>query len=87
MTAPVDPVLAPAGAGHRGVLVWRWGTPMRVLSSAPVGGGLGEVRWLVNVGVPSDYGRTDLARHAGEVSAVHDEPATQVIVPTVGSVR
>lgn len=51
------------------MLVWRWSVLVRVLSSAPVGGGLGEVRWLVNVGVPSDYGRTDLANHAGEVVA------------------
>lgn len=51
------------------MLVWRWDTPMAVLSSAPVGGGLGEVEWALNIGVPSDYGRTDLSEHAREVAA------------------
>ena len=51
------------------MLVWRWDTPTAVLSSAPVGGGLAEVEWLLNVGVPSDYDRTDLSEHAREVEA------------------
>lgn len=42
---------------------------MAALSSAPVGGGLGPVDWVLNIGVGSDYGRTDLAGHAGEVAA------------------
>ena len=59
----------PATAGHRGVLVWRWAEPVAALSSAPVGGGLGWMDWVLNIGVGSDYGRTDLAEHAGEVAA------------------
>ncbi len=51
------------------MLVWRWDTVMAVLSSAPVGGGLGETEWVLNVGVPSDYDRTDLSEHAREVAA------------------
>ena len=51
------------------MLVWRWDTPAAVLSSAPVGGGLGEIEWALNVGVPSDYDRTDLSEHAKEVAA------------------
>ena len=42
---------------------------MRVLSSAPVGGGLDDAGWLVNIGVPSDYDRVDLTEHAREVAA------------------
>jgi len=38
------------------------------LSSAPVGGGLGRVEWAINIGVASDYGRTDLSDHAGEIA-------------------
>ncbi|MDE0600898.1 MAG: adenosylcobinamide amidohydrolase [bacterium] len=57
------------GAGHRGVLVWRWGTPVSVLSSAPVGGGPRLVQWALNIGVRSDYDRTDLSEHAREVAA------------------
>lgn len=40
-----------------------------MLSSAPVGGGLGQRRWLVNVGVPKGYSRVDLDLHANEVVA------------------
>ena len=42
---------------------------MSVLSSAPVGGGSGLAEWVLNIGVGSDYDRTDLADHAGEVAA------------------
>ena len=49
--------------------MWRWDTPMMSVSSAAVGGGFTEIGWVVNVGVPSDYGRTDLADHAAEVAA------------------
>ena len=69
MSLPVDPYLVPATGEHRGVLVWRWGTPMPVLSSAPVGGGPGVAEWVLNIGVGSDYDRTDLSDHAGEVAA------------------
>jgi len=64
-----DPVLHPATDSHRGALVWQWTTPMVALSSAPVGGGLQRPGWLVNIGVPSDYNRTDLADHARETAA------------------
>ncbi|MDE0235353.1 MAG: adenosylcobinamide amidohydrolase [bacterium] len=42
---------------------------MSVMSSAPVGGGLGLVEWTLNIGVGSDYNRTDLSEHAREVAA------------------
>lgn len=41
---------------------------MAVLSSAPVGGGPGLVEWVLNIGVPSGYDRTDLTEHAREVA-------------------
>jgi len=69
LTELVDPVLHPAVSGHRGILVWQWKTPMAAVSSSAVGGGMGEVGWVVNIGVPSDYSRTDLADHAREVAA------------------
>lgn len=49
--------------------MWRWEMPMAAVSSAAIGGGMGEIGWAVNIGVPSDYCRTDLAAHAGEVAA------------------
>lgn len=42
---------------------------MAGLSSAPVGGGLGRVEWALNIGVASDYDRTDLSDHVTEVVA------------------
>ena len=42
---------------------------MSALSSAPVGGGPRVVEWVLNIGVRSDYLRTDLAEHAREVVA------------------
>ena len=42
---------------------------MAVVSSAAVGGGMGEIGWAVNIGVTSDYSRTDLEDHAHEVAA------------------
>lgn len=69
MTELVNPRLHPPGPGHRGVLAWRWETPMMAVSSAAVGGGIREIGWLVNVGVTSDYSRTDLDDHAAEVAA------------------
>lgn len=41
---------------------------MKAVSSAAVGGGIREIGWLVNVGVASDYYRTDLEDHAAEVA-------------------
>ena len=51
------------------MLVWRWPVPVPALSSAPVGGGFSQIDWVLNIGVASDYGRTDLAEHVGEVAA------------------
>ena len=42
---------------------------MMAVSSAAVGGGFREIGWLVNIGVTSDYSRTDLDDHASEVAA------------------
>ena len=68
MSLLVEPYLVPETGEHRGVLVWRWGSPMSVLSSAPVGGGPGVAEWVLNIGVGSDYDRTDLSDHAREVA-------------------
>ena len=38
-----------------------------MVSSAPVGGGFGRRRWILNAQVAPGYGRTDLAAHAGRV--------------------
>lgn len=68
----VEPLLRATDAAPRGVLVWRWPEAVTALSSAAVGGGLSRPDWVINVGVDSGYGRTDLAEHAAEVAASLD---------------
>jgi adenosylcobinamide amidohydrolase len=51
------------------VLVWRFDAPVRVISSAPHGGGTGLRSWVLNAQVPSDYPRTDPDRHIAEIAA------------------
>jgi adenosylcobinamide hydrolase len=49
-------------------LVWRLGAPMRVASTAPVGGGIGQRDWVLNIQVPKGYARRDTEVHVGEVA-------------------
>lgn len=65
---PTPALHAPDGS-HVGVLSWQWPTAMAVLSSAPVGGGFATATWIMNIGVPLTYCRTDLAQHSDEVAA------------------
>jgi adenosylcobinamide hydrolase len=50
------------------VLVWRLPTPWLALSSAVLGGGLGERHWVVNATVPNGYARLDPDRHLAEIA-------------------
>lgn len=50
MTDAVEPTLVTA---PHIALVWRFDQPTEVISSAAVGGGIGRVDWIVNVGVGS----------------------------------
>ena len=45
------------------VLVWRASSPMRMVASAPHGGGIGVRRWVLNAQVPVSYGRRDPDHH------------------------
>ncbi|SCG78250.1 Adenosylcobinamide amidohydrolase [Micromonospora echinaurantiaca] len=60
-----DPLLTTRSEGVRDVplLVWRADRPLRAVSSAPLGGGIGERRWVVNATVPMSYDRDDPADH------------------------
>ncbi len=68
-TPTTKPVLHDPSGSHVGALVWQWPRPMAALSSAPVGGGFQTIEWLLNIGVPLDYSRIDLAEHANEIAA------------------
>ena len=50
------------------VLVYRFERALLGVSSAVVGGGIGERRWAFNAQVPSDYSREDVAAHIGELA-------------------
>ncbi len=45
------------------VLVWRADRALRMVASAPHGGGLGLRRWVMNAQVPASYGRRDPDHH------------------------
>jgi adenosylcobinamide hydrolase len=50
------------------VLVWRFDRPWLAISSASLGGGLGERHWVINMTVPTGYVRLDPDAHLAEVA-------------------
>src|SRR4051812_23183213 len=69
------------------VLVWRFDAPMRMVASAPHGGGLGVRRWVVNAQVPLSYGRRDPDHHLGRLSVSLGLPGRGVGMLTAADVR
>lgn len=58
--------------GHElSVLVWRLPEPLLAVSSAPLGGGLGPRRWVLNAQVPHDYDCNDPRDHLTSLAAEH----------------
>jgi adenosylcobinamide hydrolase len=60
------------------VLVWRFDTPVRAISSGALGGGIGERSWVINASVPMSYDRPDPPGHLAEVAAALDLAGTGV---------
>lgn len=58
----------PAFTRHDGVLSWDVPPGWWAISSASVGGGLLQPRWVLNAGVGDGFARTDLAAWAEEVA-------------------
>src|SRR5690349_17411836 len=56
----------------RPFLVWDLREPWRVVSSAAVGGGIGDRRWIMNAQVAPDYDRTDLTEHVAALADLAD---------------
>lgn len=69
------------------VLVWRLPAPMRVIASAPHGGGLGVRRWIVNAQVPAAYARRDPERHLAALAVSLGLPGRGVGMLTAADVR
>ncbi|MEX0659935.1 MAG: adenosylcobinamide amidohydrolase [Egibacteraceae bacterium] len=57
-----------------GVLAVRFTQSLRCLSSAVLGGGLGDIRTWLNVQVPPAYARTDPAAHLQQVADRRGDP-------------
>jgi len=45
------------------LLVWRFDEPVTMIASGPLGGGLGQRRWIINATVSSSYSRMDPDAH------------------------
>ncbi|WP_089157644.1 adenosylcobinamide amidohydrolase [Micromonospora sp. NBS 11-29] len=54
------------------LLIWRAEVPLLAVGSAPLGGGIGVRRWVVNATVPMSYDRDDPAAHLAELARDHD---------------
>ncbi|MFC3735521.1 adenosylcobinamide amidohydrolase [Paractinoplanes deccanensis] len=50
------------------MLVWRLPSPLRAISSAVLGGGIGLRSWIINVTVPMSYDRDDPADHLASLA-------------------
>jgi adenosylcobinamide amidohydrolase len=51
------------------LLAWRLAGPLLSISSAPLGGGIGERRWVLNATVPMSYDRDDPDAHLAGLAA------------------
>jgi adenosylcobinamide hydrolase len=69
------------------VLVWRAASPMRMVASAPHGGGLGVRKWVVNAQVPASYGRRDPDHHLTRLGVSLGLPGRGVGMLTAADVR
>jgi adenosylcobinamide amidohydrolase len=52
-------------------LVWTCSSPVLVASSAPLGGGIGVRRWVVNAQVPRSYTRVDIEAQLQAIAAAN----------------
>ena len=68
--ATIDPELFDHGEpeDHLTMLVWRFPEPLLVVSSAPLGGGIGRRDWIINAQVPHGYSRLDPETHLAELA-------------------
>jgi len=69
------------------VLVWRPASAMRMVASAPHGGGVGPRRWIVNAQVPPSYARRDPDHHLGKLGVSLGLPGRGVGMLTAADVR
>ncbi|MFI5835256.1 adenosylcobinamide amidohydrolase [Micromonospora sp. NPDC051300] len=65
-----EPTLTSRAESGRDVplLCWRAPAPLLAVGSAPLGGGIGVRRWVLNATVPMSYDRDDPAAHLAELA-------------------
>ncbi|MEU2057654.1 adenosylcobinamide amidohydrolase [Streptomyces bungoensis] len=68
-------------------LLWRAGAGWRMISSAVLGGGLGERAWVLNAQVAHGYRRTDPHRHLADLARAAGVSGPGVGVMTAADVR
>ncbi len=68
--APEPSEIPPIDGARGPVLVWRFDQPLRSISSAIVGGGIGSCHWLLNMTVDPLYSRFDPEVHIAEVASL-----------------
>jgi adenosylcobinamide hydrolase len=68
-------------------LVWRLGDSASCISTAAIGGGLTEPRWLVNAQVQHGYRRTDLHRHGMQIAKTLELSGAGVVMLTAVDVK
>ncbi|CAL9640846.1 adenosylcobinamide amidohydrolase [Streptomyces sp. enrichment culture] len=68
-------------------LLWRAGPGWRMISSAVLGGGLGERSWVLNAQVSHGYRRTDPDRHLADLAADAGAHGPGVGLMTAADVR
>lgn len=68
-------------------LLWRAGPGWRMLSTAVLGGGLGERLWFLNAQVPGGYARLDPVAHLKEIAAPLNVEGPGVGLMTAADVR
>ena len=81
------PALRPPGPHHDGALTWSLPPGLEAVSSAPVGGGRSQPRWILNIRVPMTYGRVDLDAHASEVAGSEGLSGAGIALFTAASVE
>ncbi len=69
------------------VIVWRAAAPMRMVATAPHGGGIGPRHWIVNAQVPPSYGRRDPDHHLGKLGVALGLAGRGVGMLTAADVR
>lgn len=68
-------------------LLWRAGAGWRMISSAVLGGGIGERAWVLNAQVGHGYCRTDPDRHLADLAGEADARGPGVGLMTAADVR